>query len=124
MNKKEVKKFIWNFNAPLGWCIEMKYPPKKYGYLNKEEKQKIKERNKTIIAASEHGGKTIYLNPDKFCIMSEDDLNNVLIHEIAHTATKGHSHCKIWFDEAVKLGWNIEKEYALQQRDNNDIARK
>jgi hypothetical protein len=131
MNKKEVKKFLWDFNAPLGWCIEMKYPPcksayqtyyEKIQYYSKEEKQKIKNRNKTIFAAT--GNDAIYLNPDKFCIMDEDDLKNVLLHEIAHTVTRGHSHCKVWFDEAIKQGWSVEKEYALQQRDNNDIAKR
>lgn len=51
------------------------------------------------------GGRMIFLSTAFVPTMSEDDVRQVMLHEIAHALTPGHGHDKVWKAKARSLGY-------------------
>lgn len=56
------------------------------------------------IARVEHDKKRVSWSLKWLPKLSENEFNNILIHELSHIVTAGHGHDKIWRDCAKRLG--------------------
>lgn len=50
-------------------------------------------------------------------LMSEDDIRNTILHEIAHALTPGHGHNLYWRQTAIKIGCSGDRCYSLKSLD-------
>lgn len=69
----------------------------------------VSSTKKSNIGYCSYARKLIAMQARFFFAMSAEEVEQVILHEIAHALTKGHGHDPVWRAKAVELGVKVAK---------------
>jgi predicted SprT family Zn-dependent metalloprotease len=92
---------------------------KEHGLSTSGWKWQWNNRLKTSGGSADYKSKTISLSPLYVSKASESEVQNTVLHEIAHALTPGHKHDEVWKAMAKSIGCNGNRCHEVEVRGDN-----